>query len=112
MMAYDVILARRVMATLETLKPQQVMGKKMFGGIGYMFNGNMACGVNKNDLIVRVGPDNYETALEEPHTRHFDLTGKPMRGWVVVAPEGCDTEDTLRQWVQKGLDYAQSLPPK
>lgn len=111
-MAYNGELARRVMATLELLKPDQVIGKKMFGGVGYLLNGNMACGVNQDNLIVRVGPDEYVNALEEPHTRHFDMTGKPMRGWVVVLPEGCASDGSLKDWVKRGLDYAASLPPK
>ena len=100
-MVYNTELARRVVAILETLKPGSVKGKKMFGGIGYLLNGNMACGVNKNELIIRVGPDDYETALEEPHTRHFDLTGRPMRGWEVVLPEGCTSDEALRQWIPR-----------
>jgi TfoX/Sxy family transcriptional regulator of competence genes len=86
--------------------------KKMFGGIGYMLQGNMACGVNQDTLIVRVGPDLYEEALSRPHTRVFDMTGRPMKGWVVVAPEGIEEDDDLDQWIQQGVDFALSLPAK
>jgi len=72
----------------------------------------MACGVNKDDLIVRVGPEVYEAALDEPHTKEFDMTGRPMRGWVVVRPPGYETDEALKGWVQRGVDFALSLPPK
>jgi hypothetical protein len=84
----------------------------MFGGIGYMLHGNMACGVNQDTLIVRVGPDRYEEALSRPHTKVFDMTGRPMRGWIVVTPEGIEEDDKLEQWIQQGVDFALSLPPK
>jgi len=86
--------------------------KKMFGGVGYLLNGNMACGVNKKDLIIRVGPDTYEFNLNEPHTRPFDMTGRPMTGWIVVKEEGYSSGNDLAVWVQKGVDFALSLPPK
>jgi len=72
----------------------------------------MACGVHKNDLIVRVGPEKYEEALSRPHARPFDMTGRPMAGWVMVAPEGCETESDLKAWVKQGLAFARSLPAK
>ena len=84
----------------------------MFGGIGFLLNGNMACGVNKDDLIVRVGPEAYETALAEVHTKEFDMTGRPMKGLVVVRPEGYETDEALKSWVQRGVDFALTLPPK
>ena len=87
-------------------------GKKMFGGIGFLVKGNMACGVHKESLIVRVGPDGYDKALSRPHTRPFDITGKPMTGWVMVDGEGYKSDKDLREWVQQGVDYALRLPPK
>ena len=85
-MAYDEGLAARV---TEALGGQDgLVEKKMFGGIGYLVHGNMACGVNRNDLIIRVGPAAYEEALAHPHTDVFDMTGRPMKGWIVVRPEG------------------------
>ena len=86
--------------------------RAMFGGIGFMLHGNMACGSHKGRLIVRVGPDAYEEALGQPHTRPFDLTGRPMKGWVMVLPKGYDAEEDLREWVQRGIDFALTLPPK
>lgn len=109
-MAYDEGLAQRVREEMGEL-PGYVE-KKMFGGIGFMLHGNMACGVIRADLIVRVGPEQYETALAEPHTRLFDMTGRPMRGWVIVTAQGYEADADLGEWVQRGVDYALSLPVK
>ena len=109
-MAYDEGLAQRVREVLGDLPG--LVEKKMFGGVGFMVRGNMACGVNKNDLIVRVGPEGYEEALSQPHAREFDLTGRAMTGWVAVAPEGYEDDEALKGWVQQGVDFALSLPAK
>ena len=109
-MPYDTLLAARIRATLGPLP--ELQEKKMFGGVGFLVNGNMACGVHKNDLIVRVGPVAYEKALSRPHTRLFDMTGHPMAGWVMVEPAGCATESDLQAWVKQGLAFARSLPAK
>ncbi len=109
-MAFDEGLAHRVG---ELLRNQPgFVEKKMFGGVGYMLHGNMACGINKNNLIVRVGPDKYEAALERPYTTVFDITGRPMKGWVLVEPPGFESDEMLKEWVQQGIDFALSLPPK
>ena len=109
-MAYNQVLAGRVRLALGELSG--LSEKKMFGGVGYLVNGNMACGVIQDDLIVRVGPEGYEGVLQLPHTRQFDFTGRPMNGWVVVTQDGYKSELDLRTWVQKGVDFALSLPPK
>jgi TfoX/Sxy family transcriptional regulator of competence genes len=109
-MAYDDLLASRIRAQLSTLP--NLVEKKMFGGIGFILQGNMACGVNKNNLIVRVGIGQYETALSRPHVRPFDMTGKPMTGWVVVEPQGYTNDAELKRWIKQGVEYAASLPPK
>lgn len=109
-MAYDEGLAHRVRQVLADMEGLEE--KKMFGGVGFMLRGNMACGVNGEDLIVRVGPEGYETALDRPHARPFDFTGRPMKGWVMVAPAGYESEVELNDWVDKGLNFALSLPPK
>ena len=109
-MAYDEVLAGRIQVVMEEMPG--VVAKKMFGGVGFLLNGNMACGVNKNNLIVRVGPDGYDKALAEPHTSVFDMTGRPMTGWVVVSTEGCELDSDLKRWVNKGIAFAESLPPK
>ena len=109
-MPYDVKLAARVSAVLANTP--HLTEKKMFGGVGYLLNGNMACGVYKEYLIVRVGPERYQAALEAPYIKVFDITGRPMTGWVMIAPEGCKTEDGLKSWVEKGVDFALTLQPK
>jgi hypothetical protein len=109
-MAYDDSLADRV----EKLIVDQpgFSAKKMFGGIGFMLHGNMSCGVYGDELIVRVDPDDTDTLLAKPHVRIFDITGRPMRGWLLVGPEATATAKGLRGWVERGVDFAASLPPK
>jgi TfoX/Sxy family transcriptional regulator of competence genes len=109
-MAYDELLAIRIRAAISGqpgLKEQ-----KMFGGVGFMLNGNLACGVHKNDLIVRVGPQKHAEALLRPHARPFDLTGRPMTGWVSVSSPGFATEQDLKEWLRLCVDFAASLPLK
>ncbi len=109
-MAYDEGLVQRVREEMSEL-PGYVE-KKMFGGVGFMLRGNMACGVNSADLIVRVGSEQYESALAKSHTKPFDMTGRPMKGWVVVMAEGYETDEGLKAWVQQGTALALSLPAK
>ena len=72
----------------------------------------MACGVHKASLIVRVGPDGYTEAMLKPHTREFDITGRPMKGWVMVGADGYASDADLEEWVQRGVAFAQTLEPK
>ena len=109
-MSYNEVLAQRIRAELGSFSG--LVEKKMFGGIGFLVNGNMACGVHGENLIVRVGLANHEKALAQAHARPFDLTGKPMSGWVEVAPAGYAAEHDLKDWVRQGLNYALTLPPK
>ncbi len=109
-MAYDEALAERVKLILK--RKRSVTEKKMFGGLCFMVNGNMACGVEKKKLVVRVGSDDYETALKRKHVRKMDFTGRPLKGFVYVLPEGLSRADSLNLWVNKGIQYAQSLPKK
>ena len=109
-MAYDENLGLRISEILADVRGLEE--KKMFGGVGFLVNGNMACGVHKDSLIVRVGPDNYQAALGKEHAGVFDMTGRPMTGWVMVAAPGFATDKALSKWVQQGLDFALSLPPK
>jgi TfoX/Sxy family transcriptional regulator of competence genes len=111
-MAYDKKLAARMQKVLSDLNPPALTEKKMFGGVGYLVQGNMACGVHKDELIVRVGADGFMDALNRPGARPFDITGKPMNGWVMVKPSGLETDQALREWIQLGLDFASSLPAK
>lgn len=108
-MAYNLQLAERIRSQLDGVP---FVEKKMFGGVGYLFNGNMACGVNKDDLIVRVAPEKHSALLKKPHVRPFDLTGKPMKGWLIVEAEGVRIKKLLHTWVQEGVEFALTLPPK
>jgi hypothetical protein len=109
-MAYNENLAKRIHAAIEG--QPGFNAKKMFGGVCYLINGNMACGVVDTRMIVRSGPEGYLDDLNRPHTRPFDYTGKPMRGWLMVDIEGLDTPDALQYWVDRALAYASRLPPK
>ncbi|MCJ7529626.1 MAG: TfoX/Sxy family protein [Anaerolineales bacterium] len=109
-MPYDQSLAQRTRAELN--KPPDLQEKKMFGGVAFLVQGNMACGVHGQALIVRVGPECYEQPFSQPNTRPFDMTGRLMSGWVTVAPKGYETESDLRSWVRQGVEFARSLPAK
>ncbi len=109
-MAYDETLGRRVRALLQG-RPG-FAERRMFGGVGYLLHGNMACGVLNGALIVRVGPGSYEESLRLPHARPFDVTGRPMTGWVMVSPAGHDTAEGLAAWVERGASFAMTLPAK
>jgi TfoX/Sxy family transcriptional regulator of competence genes len=109
-MAYDEGLVHRVRAILND--EPGLVEKKMFGGVGFMLNGNMACGVNKDNLIVRVGPDRYEKTVIQPHARPFDFTGRPMKGWLMIGPDGVSGDNDLQDWVNQGITFAKSLPEK
>lgn len=109
-MAYDLGLAQRVHRVLGQLPG--LSEQKMFGGVGFMLQGNIACGVFKHELMVRVGPERYFQALEKPHVRPSDMVGRPMKGWVVVGQEGLASEQDLQDWLGLGAQYALSLPAK
>jgi hypothetical protein len=107
--AFDEALADRVRDVLAA-RPE-LSERRMFGGIAFMLAGNICCGVIGEDLMVRLGDDG-ERALEEPHTRPMDFTGKPMKTAIYVDPQGTASEAELAKWVDAGADYAASLPPK
>jgi hypothetical protein len=110
-MAYDQALADRIRAELGD--HPALTERQMFGGIGFMVGGNMAVGVAGDDLMVRVGPDGHDEAIARTGAREFDLTaGRPSRGWILVAPAGIATDDQFASWVNTGVTYAESLPPK
>jgi TfoX/Sxy family transcriptional regulator of competence genes len=107
--AYDETLADRVRAALAG--EDGLTERKMFGGLAFMLHGNMACGIVKDELMLRLGPDGADRALDEPHVRPMDFTGKPMTGMVYVDPAGLDDSD-LRRWVGEAAAYARTFPPK
>jgi TfoX/Sxy family transcriptional regulator of competence genes len=109
-MAYDEALAERMRSALPGIPG--ITEKKMFGGIAFLVDGNMACGVSKDNLMVRIHPEATDTALAQPNVRIFDMSGRPMKGWVLVEPAGIESDDDLKRWVDQGVTFAQSLPPK
>jgi len=109
-MPFNEALADRVRALL--LGPHSLKEKCMFGGLAFMVNGHMCCGIVDKDFVVRTGPDEYEAALSQPHARPMDFTGRAMRGFVYVAPEGYRLTRDLKTWIQRGLHFVLSQPPK
>ena len=108
-MAYDEALAERVRARLEG--EAGLTERKMFGGIGWMLDGNMAVGLMKDGLMVRLG-EQAEAAAAEPHASAPMMGERPMKGMVVVAPEGVESDEQLGAWMDRGIAVARSLPPK
>jgi hypothetical protein len=108
--AYD----ERLAARLPDILGEQVglAEKKMFGGLAMMLSGNMAVGVYGDDLLVRTDPGLQDALLAEPGTRPFDMGGRPMKGWIVVAASMCTEDEDLRRWVSRGVAYASSLTRK
>jgi len=109
-MSYDEKLAQRIRNILAARN--DVAEKKMFGGLALMLNGHMFCGIIKKDLMVRVGLEQYEAALAQPHVRPMDFTGRPLSGYVYVAPAGYDTTWALEKWVQRGMAFVSTMPAK
>jgi TfoX/Sxy family transcriptional regulator of competence genes len=109
-MAYSKSLAARIRQAVGQRKG--IVEKKMFGGVALLLDGNMLVGVWQNSLIVRLGPDQGAAALSEPNVRPFDVTGRPMKGWVIVEPDGLDTDRQLSAWIERALDFVSTLSPK
>ena len=108
-MSYDEKLAARVRKVLADR--DDVVEKKMFGGLCFMVNGAMCCGLTKSDFMVRVGAAQFDDALAQPHARPMDFTGRPLKGMVYVAPEGLRTDAALAGWVRRGLLFVTEKPP-
>ena len=109
-MSYNEPLAERVSSVIGA--EPSLTRKGMFGGLAFMLQGNLACCVLNDDLIVRVPKNAYAAALAEPHVREMDYAGRPMRGWVMVGPGATDDDDALAEWVRYGASTALALPPK
>lgn len=109
-MAYDEILAERTRAYLAD--NPEIVEKKVFGGVAFMLRGNMAVGVSNDELMVRVGKEHHDEAISQSGVRMFDMSGRPMRGWLLVSPDVLKSHEGLARWIDTGLDYAGSLPPK
>lgn len=112
-MAYDEQFATRIRKVLARRKG--FSKKRMFGGMAFFLGGNMCCGVGcrgKDELVLRLGPERAEKALKKRHTKVFDLTGRPMKGFVTVVPAGFKTDAALGGWIREAAAFASSLPPK
>jgi TfoX/Sxy family transcriptional regulator of competence genes len=109
-MAFDESLAARIRDALAEKKG--IEEKKMFGGVGFLLNGNLLVGVWKDSLCVRLGPEEGEEAFKEPHVSEFNITGRAMKGWVLVAPEGVEADEELSGWVQRAVKFVGKLPAK
>jgi TfoX/Sxy family transcriptional regulator of competence genes len=109
-MAYDEMLEARIR---DMLGPRaDLESKKMFGGLCFLINGNMACGVLNNDFIAKVDPESHDSLLKKPAARPFDFSGRPMKGILYVGPQGVKAPKDLRFWVNTSLAHALSKPPK
>lgn len=108
-MAYNAKLAERIRAELEGIP---FVEKKMFGGVGFLLHGNMAVGAYKEDMIVRVAPEKHSQLLKKAGAKLFDITGRPMKGWLAIEPNGYKTAKQLASWVKEGIEYTLTLPPK
>ena len=109
-MPYSRALADRVRQVLR-LDPGSTE-KKMFGGVCFMMGGNMLVGVWEQSLTVRLGPEQAAIALTKEHARPFDATGRPMKGWIVVEPDGLESDRQLAAWIKKAIAFVETLPAK
>ena len=109
-MAYCESAAERVRTAIG--RDVRLTEKKMFGGLAFLLHGNMCVCVSQDVLILRVGKDAWHTVLEEEHVREFEMTGRSMSGWVVIDPDGYDTDQQLRRWLLQAIAFTETLPPK
>lgn len=109
-MAFDETLAARIRDALA--RKRNIEERKMFGCVCFLLNGNALAGVWKDRLIARLGPDEGEAALREPQVRLFDITGKPMKNWVAVEPEGVKDDEQLGEWIERAIKFVKTLPRK
>lgn len=109
-MAYDTGTADDIRARIGS--HPGLTEREMFGGIAFMIHGNMAVGVSGDELMVRVGKDAHDEAVALPGARMFDMSARPMRGWVAVAPEGFTRDEDFDAWIDRGVAFAETLPPK
>jgi hypothetical protein len=109
-MAFDEALAERIRRQLALRR--NVEEKKMFGGVGFLLHGNLLVGVWKDSLVVRLGPGEGDKALKEPHVKEFDITGRAMKGWVLVGPGGVADNDQLGDWILRAAAFVGKLPAK
>lgn len=110
-MAFDEALAARVRRFLS--RKRNIQEKRMFAGMGFLLNGNLLVGVRKDSLLVRLGPEQSEEALREPHVSEFTIKGRgAMKGWIVVSLEGVQSDAQLNDWIQRATKFVGALPAK
>ena len=109
-MAYNTVTADRLRKILGGRKG--VSEKAMFGGLSFLIDGKMFCGVLKDDLVVRIDPAESDVLLEKPNVRPMDFTGRPMKGYLYVSAEGYDTDEALKEWAELSLTFTSTLPQK
>lgn len=109
-MASDEGVVQRVREALVDMP--EVVEKRMFGGVAFMVYGHMSCGVVEDSLMLRVGPEQHEEALNRPHARKMDFTGRPLKGFVYVDPPGFESDRDLEAWIRMSLNFVTALPPK
>lgn len=109
-MAYSKSLVERIRHIVS--RQRGVTEKKMFGGVCFLLNGNLLVGVWKDSLIARIGKDAYETALQQEYVTEFDVTGRPMKGWVMVETDGIDSDHQLSHWIEQATQFVRMLPIK
>lgn len=109
-MGYSLSLAERIRHALRGRRG--IAEQRMFGGLAFLSRGNMLVAVWEHSLIARLGAERSGEALREPHVREFDVTGKPMRGWIVVDPDGLESETQLAAWIERAEEFVATLPAK
>ena len=109
-MAYDEKLAERLNKLVKNRKDFDQ--KKMFGGIAFMLNGNMCFGIHKDSLVIRTSQESANNSLKRKYVKPFDITGRPMKGWIMVSKEGIKTKESLDKWTSLAVDFVKTLPKK
>jgi TfoX/Sxy family transcriptional regulator of competence genes len=112
-MAYNEQLAERIRTLLAASEDASDMREqKMFGGVCFMWRGNMLVGVHEDRLLIRIPREQTEASLKQPRVHPFDFTGRPMQGWLSVEAEAVQTKPALRKWLDRSRSYVATLPPK
>lgn len=109
-MAFSESLAARVRHALA--RTRGIVEKRMFGGLVFLLDGNLLVGVWHDSLIARLGREAADAALQQPHVGVFDVTGRPMRNWVLIDPDGLDGDCQFNDWLDRAMAFVQTLPPK
>lgn len=109
-MAYNEKLAERLNALIKNKKG--FSQKKMFGGVAFLLHGNMCFGVHKDKLVLRMDEETANKALKKKHASLFDITGRPMKGWIMVSKDGIKTKDSLIKWTSPAIEFVKTLPKK